>query len=129
MKFSLAELIPLLPEIFLLIMLSFILVVDVLLRDEERFVTYVLSLLSLAGCAWLTFAGLNAEPVYVLSSMFVDDAMADVLKLVLYVAVAAMLVYSRGYLQARGLYKGEYYVLTGARTAVAVAVCHGRAES
>jgi NADH-quinone oxidoreductase subunit N len=44
--------------------------------------------------------------------MFVDDAMSDVLKLALYLAVAIMLVYSRGYLQARGLYKGEFYVLT-----------------
>jgi len=112
MNFSLAELAPLLPEIFLLAMLSLILIVDVMLKDGQRFITYVLSLLTLAGCAWLTFKGLNMEPVYVMSSMFVDDAMADVLKLALYLAVAIMLVYSRGYLQARGLYKGEFYVLT-----------------
>jgi len=112
MNFSLADLAPLLPEIFLLAMLSLILVVDVMLKDGQRFVTYVLSLLTLAGCAWLTFKGLNTEPVYVMSSMFVDDAMSDVLKLALYLAVAIMLVYSRGYLQARGLYKGEFYVLT-----------------
>lgn len=112
MNFSLADLAPLLPEIFLLAMLSLILIVDVMLKDQQRFITYVLSLLTLVGCAWLTFKGLNAEPVYVMSSMFVDDAMADVLKLALYLAVAVMLVYSRSYLQHRGLYKGEFYVLT-----------------
>jgi NADH-quinone oxidoreductase subunit N len=112
MNFNMTDLIPLLPEIFLLAMVSIILIVDVMLKDGQRFITYVLSLLTLAGCAWLTFKGLNTEPVYVLSSMFVDDAMADVLKLALYLAVAIMLVYSRGYLQARGLYKGEFYVLT-----------------
>lgn len=112
MNFNMTDLIPLLPEIFLLAMLSLILVVDVMLKDGQRFITYVLSLLTLAGCAWLTFKGLNTEPVYAMSSMFVDDAMADVLKLALYLAVAAMMVYSRVYLQARGLYKGEYYVLT-----------------
>lgn len=112
MNFNMTDLIPLLPEIFLLAMLSLILIVDVMLKDGQRFITYVLSLLTLAGCAWLTFKGLNTEPVYVMSSMFVDDAMADVLKLALYLAVATMMVYSRVYLQARGLYKGEYYVLT-----------------
>ena len=112
MNFNMTDLIPLLPEIFLLAMLSFILIVDVMLKDEQRFITYVLSLITLAGCAWLTFKGLNTEPVYVMSSMFVDDAMADVLKLALYLAVAIMMVYSRSYLQLRGLYKGEYYVLT-----------------
>ncbi|NWG38727.1 MAG: NADH-quinone oxidoreductase subunit NuoN [Hydrogenophilaceae bacterium] len=112
MNFNMTDLIPMLPEIFLLAMLSLILIVDVMLKDGQRFVTYVLSLLTLAGCAWLTFRGLNTEPVYVLSSMFVDDAMSDVLKLALYLAVAIMLVYSRGYLQLRGLYKGEFYVLT-----------------
>ncbi len=112
MTFNMTDLIPLLPEIFLLAMLSFILIVDVMLKDEQRFITYVLSLITLAGCAWLTFKGLNTEPVYVMSSMFVDDAMADVLKLALYLAVAIMMVYSRSYLQLRGLYKGEYYVLT-----------------
>lgn len=112
MNFNMTDLIPLMPEIFLLAMVSIILIVDVMLKDGQRFVTYVLSLLTLAGCAWLTIKGLNTEPVYVLSSMFVDDAMADVLKLALYLAVAIMMVYSRAYLQLRGLYKGEFYVLT-----------------
>jgi NADH-quinone oxidoreductase subunit N len=112
MNFNVTDLIPLLPEIFLLAMLSFVLVVDVMLKDGQRVVTYLLSLLTLAGCAWLTFRGLSTEPVYALSSMFVDDAMADVLKLVLYLAVTVMLVYSRRYLQLRGLDKGEFYVLT-----------------
>ncbi len=112
MNFSLAELVPLLPEIFLLAMLSLILIVDTMLKDEQRTGTYVLTLLTLAGCAWLTFSGHRAEPVHVFSGMFVDDTLSDVLKLALYLAVAFMLVYSRGYLQARGLFKGEYYVLT-----------------
>ncbi len=112
MNFNMTDLIPMMPEIFLLAMVSIILIVDVMLKDGQRYITYVLSLLTLAGCAWLTIKGLNTEPVYALSSMFVDDAMADVLKLALYLAVAIMMVYSRAYLQLRGLYKGEFYVLT-----------------
>ncbi len=112
MNFSLAELVPLLPEIFLLAMLSLILIVDTMLKDGQRIVTYVLTLLTLAGCAWLTFSGHQTDPVHAFSGMFVDDTLADVLKLALYLAVAFMLVYSRSYLQARGLFKGEFYALT-----------------
>lgn len=111
-NFSLADLAPLLPEIFLLIMLSIILIVDAALKDSQRVITYVLSMLTLMGCALLTIRGLNTEPVFAMSGMFVDDAMADVLKIALYLAVAFMLVYSRDYLQARNLYKGEFFVLT-----------------
>ena len=112
MNFSLADLAPLAPEIFLLAMTCLILIIDATLKESQRVVTFVLSMLTLAGSAWLTLMGLNTEPVFAMSGMFVDDAMADVLKMALYLAVAFMLVYSRGYLQARGLYKGEFYVLT-----------------
>ena len=112
MNFSLAQLTPMLPEIFLLSMLSIILVVDVMLKDSQRTVTYVLALLTLAGCAWFTFNGHTPEPTRVFSGLFVSDSMADVLKLFLYIAVAFMLVYTRSYLQARDLFKGEFYVLT-----------------
>ncbi|MEW6132285.1 MAG: NADH-quinone oxidoreductase subunit NuoN [Pseudomonadota bacterium] len=112
MNYSLAELVPLLPEIFLLAMLSVILIVDSMLKDSQRVLTYVLSLLALAGCTWLTFGGHQSEPVHAFSGMFVDDTLADALKLVLYLAVAFMLVYSRSYLQARGLFRGEFYALT-----------------
>jgi NADH-quinone oxidoreductase subunit N len=43
--------------------------------------------------------------------MFVDDLMADVLKLLVYIAAMVMLVYSRPYLAARGLFRGEFFVL------------------
>jgi len=112
MNFALAELNPLLPEIFLLSMLSVILVVDVMLKDSQRTVTYVLTLLTLAGSAWLTFSGHQPDPVHVFSGMFVSDTISDVLKLCLYLAVAFMLVYTRSYLQVRELFKGEFYVLT-----------------
>jgi len=44
--------------------------------------------------------------------MFVDDAMADALKLMIVLAVSVLLVYSRRYLQARDMYRGEFYTLT-----------------
>ncbi len=43
--------------------------------------------------------------------MFVDDLMSDVLKLLVYVSVMAMLVYSRAYNASRGMFRGEFFVL------------------
>ena len=50
-------------------------------------------------------------PVHALGGMFVSDQMASVLKLFSYIAVSLMLFYSRSYLAARGLFRGETFVL------------------
>jgi len=50
--------------------------------------------------------------VYTFSNMFVDDLMADLLKLFLYMTVIMVLFYSRSYILDREVMnKGEYYVL------------------
>jgi len=43
--------------------------------------------------------------------MFVDDLMADVLKLAVYLSVMVLLAYSRPYIAARGLLRGEFFTL------------------
>jgi NADH-quinone oxidoreductase subunit N len=74
-------------------------------------VTYVLSLLALAGCAWMTVRYGVDERVHAFDGMFVADPMGDLLKLFSYGTVAVAFVYSREYLQRRGLFKGEYFIL------------------
>jgi NADH-quinone oxidoreductase subunit N len=44
--------------------------------------------------------------------MYVADPMGDVLKLFTYGTVAVAFLYSREYLQRRGLFKGEYFILS-----------------
>jgi NADH-quinone oxidoreductase subunit N len=48
---------------------------------------------------------------YTFSDMFVRDPMADVLKVFVCIAVAGILVYCRAYVGARGMYRGELFVL------------------
>ena len=103
---------PVLPEIFVLAMVSLILVIDAAVDDSKRYLAYVLSLATLAGAAFLTVRDLSTFPVSALGGLFVDDPLSDVLKLFLYLSVAVVLVYSRDYLRARGLYKGEFFVLS-----------------
>ena len=99
------------PELFMLIMTSLVLVVDVYLRPEQRGITYGLSQLTLLGAALFTLNAHTAEPVIGFSGHYVNDTLAVVLKLSVYVIAAAVFLYSRDYLRQRDLFKGEYYVL------------------
>lgn len=100
-----------LPEIFLLSMTCLVLLVDVFLRDAQRNVSYVLAQLSLLGTFLLLLQGMTDAPVYAYNNMFIQDGMADLLKLCVVVIVAVVFVYSRDYLRDRGLFKGEFYLL------------------
>lgn len=111
MNFAFTDVMPLLPEIFLLASVSFILILDLFLDDERRYITYILSLVTLLGCGWITFSTATGVTVYAMQGMFVDDLLSDTLKLMLYFTVAVTLVYSREYIRARGMYQGEFFVL------------------
>ena len=103
---------PAIPELFLLAAACAILIADLFVSDAKRVVTYALTQLALGGCFLITLVTANVEPAYTFSGMFVDDRMSDVLKLLTYAGVSTMLVYSRDYLAARALFRGEYFVLT-----------------
>lgn len=110
------NLLPALPEIFLTIAASAILMIDLFLSDARRHISYLLSLLAIAVCAWISFSDLTAgTTIYTFSNMFVSDPMANLLKVVCYAAVALTLIYSRRYVTERGMLSGElggeFYVL------------------
>jgi NADH-quinone oxidoreductase subunit N len=102
---------PAYPELFLLAMVCAILVADLFVSDDNRIITYALTQAALAGCFAITWLTATGEPVHTFSGMFVDDLMSDVLKLFTYLGVMVMLVYSRAYIAARGLFRGEFFVL------------------
>jgi NADH-quinone oxidoreductase subunit N len=108
------NLLPAYPEIFLVIMVSVVLVVDLFLPQRQRDVTYGLSQLTLFGCALLTLNVsflTEGQIVHTFSNMFVSDLMGHALKLAAYLALSAVLVYSRTYLSDRGMWKGEFFAL------------------
>jgi NADH-quinone oxidoreductase subunit N len=89
-----------------------ILMIDLLVKDSRRTVTFALTQLTLIGCAAIQFATSTGEITYTFSNMFVDDLMSDLLKLFLYMTVVVVMFYSRGYVIDReSMNKGEYYVL------------------
>lgn len=98
-------------EIFMISAICVILLVDVFLNDRTRWVTYALSLLTLAGAAFITVRnGVDAR-VTTFDGSFIADPMGDLLKLFTYGTGAVAFLYSREYLQRRGLFRGEYFIL------------------
>jgi NADH-quinone oxidoreductase subunit N len=99
------------PEIFLLTAACVIMLVDLFLDDERRIVTFVLSLVALAGAAWVTArTGVDVRTVAWQGS-YVADPVGNLLKVVAYGAVAVVFLYSYGYMYVRKLLKGEFFVL------------------
>jgi NADH-quinone oxidoreductase subunit N len=110
-NFAMPDLYPALPELFLAAAACLILLVDLFAGPARRWLTSMLTLLTLIGCGVLTYATFDGTPVLTFGNSFIDDPTADFLKLLLYVAVITVLIYSRGYLEARNLDKGEFYLL------------------
>jgi NADH-quinone oxidoreductase subunit N len=110
-NFVVPDLYPAMPEVFLVLMACVILLVDAFLGRAQRWITASLTMIALVGCALITYQTMDGQVVLTFSNMFVDDLLADFLKLMLYLSVIVVLIYSRDYLAVRQLDKGEYYVL------------------
>ncbi len=98
-------------EIFLTAALCVVLMVDVFLRQEQRQVTYLLSMLALVGTAACAAIWQVDQVSLTFSGSFVADPAGTVLKLVTCLVVALVFLYSRAYLEAHGLFRGEFFVL------------------
>ncbi len=111
---NLAELniMPALPEIILLVVLCSVLLVDLFVSDKSRWITYVLSVVGVAVTAVAQVAIWNGQPELAFHGMFVNDGMSQLAKLVMYVAVILVFVYSYNYLKARNIFQGEFFSLT-----------------
>ncbi|MCE7916942.1 MAG: NADH-quinone oxidoreductase subunit NuoN [Nitrosomonas sp. PRO5] len=92
-------------------MVCVVMLADLFAGERNRYLAFYLSLLTLAGCALVTCGIYSTEVRYTFTGMFVGDAMSDILKLLIYVTVAAVLIYSRSYISTRGLLKGEFFSL------------------
>ena len=110
-NFVMPDLYPAAPEIFLLLMSFLVLFVDLIFGATHRWMAAMLTVITLLGCAAITLVTSDGQTALTFSNMFVDDLLADFLKLMTYLAVIMMLVYSRQYMADRGLDKGEFYVL------------------
>ncbi|MBX3689340.1 NADH-quinone oxidoreductase subunit NuoN [Dokdonella sp.] len=105
------DLVTVLPELFLLGATCAILLIDLFLKQAQRNLTHVLSLLALAVTAWLVWSGSPAQATSAFNGMFVRDAVGTVLKLFILLTTALVYVYGRLYMRDRKLFVGELYLL------------------
>jgi len=111
-NFVVPDLLPAAPEIFMAFMALAILMIDLFVKDSRRALTFGLVQFALFGSLLIQLFTSTGTVDYTFSRMFVDDMMADLLKVLLYVTVSVVLFYSRSYVIDREVMnKGEYYVL------------------
>jgi NADH-quinone oxidoreductase subunit N len=102
---------PAAPEIVLLLLLCAVLLADLFVRDENRVVTFWLSIgtLVLTGLALVTTA--PTESILLFDGSYISDSLSQILKLSSVILVGVGFVYARDYLKQNQLLKGEFYVL------------------
>jgi NADH-quinone oxidoreductase subunit N len=111
MSFEIPQFSPALPEIFILSMACFILLIDLVLSDTQRVVSYLLTQFTLLMGAMLTIVTQSGKEVLTFSDTFVVDPMAVTLKTAILLVTFLVFLYSQDYLRVRGLFKGEYFVI------------------
>lgn len=109
--FDSANLIPILPEIAILVLASTVLVVDLYLKEEQKGVNHVLTIVGLLIAIVITGAVGGGERQVVFDGSYVRDAMSDTLKILIFVVSLFAFVYAKDYLRDRDMWVGEYYVL------------------
>lgn len=110
MNFVIPDFYPAAAELFVAAMSFLILLIGTFKQSARHFV-YTLTQITLVGAAAITWQTMDGQVNFTFSNMYVDDLMGDVLKLMLYLSVAAVLVYSRGYMHDRKMETTEYYLL------------------
>jgi len=100
-----------LPELVVMGMAMFILLLDLFILPQNRFMIYGLSQFTLFAAAFFTFKTHTPAVGFAFSHMFIDDTLSDVIKLMMYLGTSLILVYTRKYLQDRNLYRGEFYAM------------------
>jgi NADH-quinone oxidoreductase subunit N len=111
-NFVAPDLLPAAPELFMTFMALAILMIDLFVKDSRRTLTFGLVQFTLLGSLVIQLFTSTGTVDYTFSRMYVDDMMGDLLKVLLYLTVSAVLFYSRSYVIEREVMnKGEYYVL------------------
>lgn len=109
--FDFESLIPILPEIAILVLACTVLVLNLYLKEEQRGVNHVITIVGLLIAIGVTGLVGGGERQVVFDGSYVRDAMSDVLKIFIFIVSLFALVYAKDYLRDRNLWAGEYYVL------------------
>jgi len=110
---SMADLLPMVPELFLLGSLCVLMIADLFISQAHRAVTHWLSIAVLLLTAVLVYrvSGDSSLAGSAFGGMFVNDGVAIVCKTFILISTALVFVYAKPYLIPRKLFQGEFYTL------------------
>ncbi len=111
MQFDATNLLPVLPEIAILITASLVLVVDLYLKEADKGVNHALSIIGILAAIALTGTVGGGEAQLVFDGNLVRDGISDLLKGAILLVGLLAFVYARPWLKDRGMLVGEFYVL------------------
>ncbi|MEY4376611.1 MAG: hypothetical protein RJB26_1161, partial [Pseudomonadota bacterium] len=101
------------PEVTLLGVACVVLLLDLFVSEARRGLVFLATLVGLGITAYVTLTCVPVDGRTVgLGGLYVADGVATVLKFTAIATLAVVLVYSRDYLAARGMFQGEYFVLS-----------------
>jgi NADH-quinone oxidoreductase subunit N len=110
---TMSSFIPAYPELVIALTIAVILMLDLWLPRERKAVLQWVSIVGIALAGSLSLALLaDGTRAHAFSNMFVADPLANLLKVGAYMAVAVTFIYSRRYMEERGLLTGEFYILS-----------------
>lgn len=99
------------PEMTLLSLLCVVLIADLFIDSEHRALTFWFSMLALAGTLAALYLTMPEARTVIFSGSYVSDSLSQILKIAAVIFVAISFLYSRDYLRANDLNKGEFYLL------------------
>lgn len=114
MAFDVPDFMPAVAEIFVLVMACAILLIDLFISKKSKVFTYLLAQATLLGAMVLTLQQYDEAltPIVTLNDMFIQDHLAVILKLFIYLSAFVSFIYARTYLQRHPeVPYGEYFVL------------------
>lgn len=99
------------PEIFIAVMACMAVLADVLFAKRLPNIVYYLVQASLIIVTFLTMYQFKHAPTLLFSGLFIQDKLAVLLKLVIYISSFVAFLYSRVYLRDHKMASSEYYIL------------------
>ena len=99
------------PEMTLLGAICVVLLADLFIDDDKRIITFGIALAALAVTLWALVATAPDGRIVIFDGSYVSDPLSQVLKVAATGFVAVSFIYSRDFLVANGLHKGEFYLL------------------
>ena len=99
------------PELTLLGLICAVMIADLFVEDENRAVTFWLTMVSLLVVATVLYFTAPARTIVAFHGAYIADPMSNILKMGAIVFVGVSFLYARDYLRANDLNRGEYYLL------------------